>query len=46
MQLHIELENSQAQKFRLAVKKLGYRTMSEYMREQVRLAIKKAELGS
>lgn len=43
MQLHVELEDSQYSKFQLAVKKLGYRTVSEYIREQVRAAIKQAE---
>ena len=41
--LHVPLEDSQYEKFRLAVKKLGYVTMVSYVREQVRAAIKQAE---
>jgi Arc/MetJ-type ribon-helix-helix transcriptional regulator len=40
--LHVKLEDSQHQRFRLAVKKLGYGSMASYVREQVRRAIKDA----
>jgi len=42
MQLHVELENSQYEQFRNAIKELGYRTMSEFVREKVRWAIQEA----
>lgn len=42
MQVHIDIEDSQLRKFKDAVKALGYRTMSEYIREKIRQAIKEA----
>ena len=44
MQLHVELEDRQYREFQLALKKLGYRTVSEFIRQQVRAAIKQARL--
>jgi len=41
--LHVPLEDSQYEKFRLAVQKLGYVTMVSYVREKVREAIKQVE---
>lgn len=43
MQLHVELEDCQYREFRIALKKLGYGTVSEYIREQMRAAIKQSE---
>jgi metal-sulfur cluster biosynthetic enzyme len=44
VQLHIDIEEGQLLKFKAAVKALGYCTMSEYVREKVRQAIKEAEI--
>jgi len=41
--LHVKLEDSQHRKFRLAAKKLGYKTMAACVREQVRAIIRRAE---
>jgi Arc/MetJ-type ribon-helix-helix transcriptional regulator len=42
-QLHIDVTSEQLQKFKAAVKTLGYATMSEYIRAKIRQAIKEAE---
>ena len=45
VQLHVELERSQHQQLKVAMKKLGYRTLSELVRERcVRWAIAEAKL--
>lgn len=44
IQLHVELTRSQYRKFQAALKKLGYRTISEQVRENVRRVIAEAEL--
>ena len=41
--IHIRLDDSQYQKFREDVKKMGYGTMSAYLREQIREIIRRAE---
>jgi len=43
MQLHVEVDSKQIQKFKAAVRVLGYRTMSEFIREQIRQAIREAQ---
>ena len=42
MQLHINMLEEQHRRFKIAVKKLGYATMSAYVRECVRESIEKA----
>lgn len=42
-QLHIDVDSQQLQKFKAAVKALGYGTMSEYIRTKIRQAIREAE---
>ena len=42
-QLHIQLDDDQCSKFRLAIKKLGYENMSQYLRQKVNQAIVRAE---
>lgn len=42
MQLHIDLDDGQYKRFRAAIKKLGYKTVSAFVREKVRNAIKEA----
>lgn len=42
IQLHIEIDSNQHRQFQLALRKLGYRTISEYIREQVRRVIAEA----
>lgn len=41
--VHVQIDESQYEKFRLAVEKLGYRTMSAFLREQIRAIIQRAE---
>lgn len=43
MQIHVEVENGQYKRFRAAINKLGYKTVSAFVREKVRNAIKEAE---
>jgi len=43
MQLHVEVNPQQLQKFKATVKVLGYGTMSAYVRQKIREAIKEAE---
>jgi len=43
VQLHVELTRSQLLKFKVALKKMGYRTVSELVREHVRRVIAEAE---
>jgi len=42
-QLHTDVDSQQLQKFKAAVKALGYGTMSEYIRQKIREAIAAAE---
>lgn len=42
MQLHIDMLEEQHRIFKIAVKKLGYCTMSAYLRECVREVIERA----
>ena len=42
MQLHIDMLDEQHHRFKIAVKKLGYGTMSGYLRESVREVIERA----
>ena len=41
--LHVKLDDDQYKLFRAAIKKLGYKTVSAFVREKVRNAIKEAE---
>ncbi len=41
--LHVPLDDDQHRKFKVAVKVLGYETMTSYVREKARAAIKQAE---
>ena len=43
IQLHVEIGRSQYRKFQAALKKLGYRTVSELVREHVRRVIAEAK---
>lgn len=43
MQLHVELENDQYTKLRKAIRFLGFKTISEWVRAQARQAIRDAE---
>lgn len=42
MQLHIDIQDELLKQFKVAVKALGYHTMSEYIREKIRQAIRDA----
>lgn len=42
-QLHVDLQENQLRKFKAAVKALGYATMSSFIREKIRQAIREAE---
>ena len=42
MQLHVSLLDEEHRRFKIAVKKLGYCTMSAYLRECVREVIERA----
>jgi len=42
MQLHIDIQDELLKQFKVAVKALGYHTMSEYIREKIRQAIREA----
>lgn len=43
MQLHVELENDQYTKLRKALRDLGFKTISEWVRAQARQAIREAK---
>ena len=43
MQLHVELENDQYTKLRKAIRFLGFKTISEWVRAHARQAIRDAE---
>ena len=43
MQLHIDIQDELLRQFKVAVKALGYHTMSEYIRACIRNATKEAE---
>jgi len=43
LQIHVEVENDQYKRFRAAIKKLGYKTVSAFVREKIRNVIKEAE---
>jgi len=40
---HIKLDCNQYKRFRAAIKKLGYKTASAFVREKIRQAIREAE---
>ena len=42
-QLHVDLQETQLRKFKDAMKALGYRTMSAFIRQKIREAIREAE---
>jgi hypothetical protein len=43
MQLHVELQNDQYTKLRKAIKILGFKTISEWVRAQARQALQDAK---
>ena len=43
MQIHVEVENDQYKRFRAAIVKLGYKTVSAFVREKIRGAIREAK---
>lgn len=43
MQLHVQMENDQYTKLREAIRDLGFKTISEWVRAQARQAIREAK---